>query len=297
MNKIFYLCNKFQSKKNIRPLLFFHVPKSAGTTFSVIFSWLFNKQTRIKGPLFKNNDKAGKTAFELFNECPSYDFYNKFNFIYGHLPFEINNLLKKSFLKISLIRDPIKRTLSHYNWMINRGYCSKSDDLQRLFDDNRITKNTITNQFSGKGYQNKNLDKSLDLAYENLSKNIDYLYKSNDILSLIKKIISEYDLPNIIFQNHQESNYKKKFSELIDMDIIIENNKMDIELFETLSKNNIFQAPDKNKKIYKNLYDNDFFFSSPNIKINGKNSRFLDKKEFDETINNLHKNKFKIISA
>ena len=81
------------------------------------------------------------------------------------------------------------------------------------------------------------------------------------------------------------------------MDIIIENNKMDIELFETLSKNNIFQAPDKNKKIYKNLNDNDFFFSSPNIKINGKNSRFLDKKEFDETINNLHKNKFKIISA
>ena len=60
MNKIFYLCNKFQSKKNIRPLLFFHVPKSAGTTFSVIFSWLFNKQTRIKGPLFENNDKTGK---------------------------------------------------------------------------------------------------------------------------------------------------------------------------------------------------------------------------------------------
>lgn len=297
MNKIFYLCQKFQSKKNIRPLLFFHVPKSAGTTFSVIFSWLFNKQTRIKGPLFKNNDKAGKTAFELFNECPSYDFYNKFNFIYGHLPFEINNLLKKSFLKISLIRDPIERTLSHYNWMINRGYCNKSDDLQTLFDDNKITKNTITNQFSGDGYKNKNLDESLNLAYENLSKNVEYLYKSDDILYLIKKIISEYDLPNIIFQNHQESNYKEKFSEQIDMNVISKNNKMDIELFETLSKNNIFKSPEQNKKIHKNLNNNDFFFSSPNIKINGKNNMLLDKKEFDETINNLNKNKFKIVNA
>ncbi len=297
MKKNFYLCHKFQTKKNIRPLLFFHVPKSAGTTFSVIFSWLLKEQTRIKGPLFKNNDKAGKTAFELFNECPSYDFYNKFNFIYGHLPFEINNLLKKSFLKISLIRDPIERTLSHYNWMINRGYCSKSDDLQTLFDDNKITKNTITNQFSGEGYTNKNLDKNLNEAYENLSKNIDYLYKSNDILSLIKKIISEYDLPNILFQNHQESDYKDKFVEKIDMKIIIENNKMDIELFESLSKNNIFKISEKNNEIYKSNNSNSFFFSSPNIKINGKNSRLLNKKEFDETINNLSRNKFKIIKA
>ena len=172
MNKNFYLCEKYKATKNYKPVLFFHVPKSAGTTLSVALSWLFKKQTRIPGSLFINNGKGGKTAYELFNECPSYDVYNKFNFLYGHLPYEITNLLQRKFFKISLIRDPVERVFSHYNWMINRGYCTKDDDLQSLFNANKISRNTITNQFSGIGYKNKNNDQSLMLAYENLSNNI-----------------------------------------------------------------------------------------------------------------------------
>ena len=170
MNKNFYLCEKYEVVKNDKPILFFHVPKSAGTTFAVALSWLLEKQTRIPGPLFADNDKGGKTAFELFKECPSYKIYNKFNFIYGHLPFEIISLLKKKFFKVCLLRDPVERSLSHYNWMLNRGYCNENDDLQNLFDQNKISKNTITNQFSGIGYTNKNNDESLGLAYDNLSK-------------------------------------------------------------------------------------------------------------------------------
>ena len=295
MNKNFYLCQKYKSIKKKKPLLFFHVPKSAGTTFSVIFSWLFKIQTRIKGPLFINNDKGGKTAFELFNECPNYDFYNKFDFIYGHLPFETYSLLKKTFLTISLIREPVERVLSHYNWMLNRGYCNKNDDVQNLFDNNKITKNTITNQFSGQGFKNINSDNDLNLAYENLSKNIDLIYKSEDIFLLIKKIISDYDLPNVLFQNQQESLYQTNIHKKINMDVFIENNKMDLELYKMLLKNNIFQI--KSKNAYKELTNNDFFFSSPNIKIDGKNNILLNKKKFNQIKANLNENSFKIIKV
>ena len=294
MNKIFYLCKKFKKGDYNKSLFFFHVPKSAGTTFSVIFSWLFKKQTRIKGPLFINNDKMGKTAFELFNECPNYEFYNKFNFIYGHLPFEIHSLLKKPFKTISLIRNPIERTISHYNWMLNRGYCSKNQDLQSLFDENKISKNTITNQFSGQGFTNKNSDNNLNLAYENLSKKIDLLYKSEDIFLLIKKIISEYSLPDILFQNQQESVYKKNIKNEIDINILKENNQMDIELYDMLIKNSIFKTQ---KKEIKELDDDEFFFSSPDIKIDGKNNILLNKQKYIEVKNKLNEKQFKIIKV
>tara|TARA_Y100001970_G_C14257661_1_gene876728 strand:- start:2463 stop:3350 length:888 start_codon:yes stop_codon:yes gene_type:complete len=295
MSNVFYLCEKFTTERKKDSILFFHVPKSAGTTFSVIFSWLFKNQTRIKGPLFKNNDKGGKTAFDLFNQCPSFNFYNKFDFIYGHLPFEIYSDLKKPFLTVSLIRNPIERSLSHYNWMLNRGYCSKYDDLQSLFNNNKITKNTITNQFSGKGFKKKNSDNDLSLAYQNLSTKINLLYKSDDILFLIKKIISDYNLPNIIFQNQQESVYTEEFKNKINMRVLTENNKMDMELYDMLLKNDIFKQ--KKDVLNNRLESNNFFFSSPKIKISGKNNKLLNKDEFNELENNLYKNKFKIIKV
>jgi len=294
MNNNFYFCQKYKTEKKKRPILFFHVPKCAGTTLSVIFSWLFDKQTRIKGPLFENNDKAGKTAFDLFKECPDYNFYNKFNFIYGHLPFEINYMLKKPFLKISLIRDPIERSLSHYNWMLNRGYCKKSDNIKKLFEDNKITKNTITNQFSGKGFTDKSSDKNLDLAYSNLSKKIDLLYKSNDIFKLIKEIISIYDLPDVLFQNQQESVYDEGFHSEVDINIFKENNKMDIELYDMLLKNNVFI---NKSKVGDEIVGNKFLFSSPTIKIDGKNNVLLKNVQFAELTRKLKESKYKIIKV
>lgn len=294
MNKNFYLCKKYKVAINSKPLIFFHVPKCAGTTLSVALSWLIKNQTRIPGPLFGNNDKEGKTAFELFKECPDYDTYNKFNFIYGHLPYEIIPLLNKKFLKVSLIRDPIERAFSHFNWMINRGYCSKYDNLQNLFDENKISKNTITNQFSGVGYTNANSDESLSLAYENLSKNIDLLYSSNDIFYLIADIISLYNLPDVLIQNQQESKYEQTLKEGSFNNIIKNNNGMDIELFEQLKKNKIFLKKINKKDLEKN--NSDFLFSSPGIKINNKNNIILKYKEYEKVSNELLKLNFKIKS-
>jgi len=292
MNKNFNLCEKYKVDKNINPILFFHVPKSAGTTLSVALSWLFESQTRIPGPLFINNDKGGKTAYELFRECSSYEIYNKFNFIYGHLPYEVTDRLNKKFFKISLLRNPIERVFSHYNWMINRGYCNKYDDLQYLFEENKISKNTITNQFSGIGYENKNNDQSLSLAYENLSNNIDLLYKSSDIFYLITDIISLYDLPNVLMQNQQESNYEKTIREDDLSNIIKNNNGMDIELYKELEKNKIFSNITKIKYTKKN--NSHFLFSSPEIKINEKNNIILKSKEFMNVTKKLLDNNFKI---
>ena len=291
MNKIFYKCTKVSLTKINKPILFYHVPKCAGTTFSVLLSWLMNPQTRIKGPLFQNNDKGGETAFSLFNGCDDYNFYNRFNFIYGHLPFEINKLLKKKFITISLLRNPVDRAISHYNWMLKRKYCSKSDDIQTLFNDNKITKNTITNQFSGMGINRPDHDNSLSLAYENLKNNINLLYKVENVLDLLKYLISSYHLPNLLFQNQQEMNYDTTpFNKKI-IEIFIKNNTADIELYNMLSKNKIFTQL---LMPANNIIEGDYFFSSTNIKFSNKNNIIIGDDKLSLIESELIKNKYKI---
>ena len=291
MDKNFYICKKIKMSEANDPLLFYHVPKCAGTTFSVIFSWLINPQTRIKGPLFMNNDKGGFTAFELFQKCEDFSFYDNFNLIYGHLPFETHKLFKKKFKKITVLRDPIERSLSHYNWMINRGYCDKGEDLQGIFDKNKITKNTITNQFSGLEYTEKNDDKILNISYQNLTEKIDYLYNSKEIFNLFKLLISKYRLPNLIFQNQQGSSYQNNYHTNNYLNVIRNNNQMDIELFRMLLANNKFSKKITNDN---EIDDSDYFFSSPNIKYNDKNNIIINKNDYEKIKKNLNENKYNL---
>ena len=291
MDNNFYICKKIKINETNDPLLFYHVPKCAGTTFSVIFSWLISPQTRIKGPLFVNNDKGGATALQLFKKCKDFSFYNNFNLIYGHLPFESYKFFTKKFKKITVLRDPIERSLSHYNWMINRGYCAKGDDLQEIFDSNKITKNTITNQFSGLEYTQKNDDKVLNLSYKNLTEKIDYLYNSKEIFYLFKLLISKYQLPNLIFQNQQGSTYQNNYNTDNYLKVIRNNNQMDIELFKMLLKNDKFS-----KKITNDdqVDDSNYFFSSPNVKCNGKNNIIINKDKYEEILKQLNENNFNL---
>ena len=50
MKKKFILCSGYKTSNNTdKPLIFFHLPKSGGTTFSAIFSHLLIKPVRIWG--------------------------------------------------------------------------------------------------------------------------------------------------------------------------------------------------------------------------------------------------------
>ena len=98
MEKIFYKCCGFKTDKKLKkPIFFFHTPKCGGTTFAVLISYLFKKTHRIKGPLFKNNDKGGITAHENYLKNKEIINSSNLDFLYGHLPFEIYNYYKVNF--------------------------------------------------------------------------------------------------------------------------------------------------------------------------------------------------------
>ena len=167
--------------------------------------------------------------------------------------------------------------------MIVRRYCSYGDNLESLFKNNKIAKNTIVNQFSGIGLTKQNTNTCLELAYRNLSKKINFVYDSNNLFQLLKLIISNYDLPNLIFQNYQVLINDKIILSDKNLKIIKENNQLDIELYSNLIKNKIFKL-DQNK-LNNNNIEKKFFYSSPKLKINNKNSLIINY----NTMKNLEK--------
>ena len=48
--------------------------------------------------------------------------------------------------------------------MLVRGFCKKEDSLEEIFNNNKMSKNTIVNQFSGIGMNEQNTENSLELA-------------------------------------------------------------------------------------------------------------------------------------
>ena len=84
-NKNFYLCKGYNVQKNEKkPLIFYHIPKCAGTTFSVLFSYLFSRSLRIPGSPF--GERKTNIAFEYFLKNKKKIFDYNLNFIYGHFP-------------------------------------------------------------------------------------------------------------------------------------------------------------------------------------------------------------------
>ena len=269
----FYKCIKYKIHNKLKkPLLFYHVPKCAGTTLTVMLSHLFKNQVRAMGPLFTNNDKGGETAYEFFQKNLKLINKSKINFLYGHLPFEVSEFLNNKYYKITTIRNPIDRAVSHYKWMLIRGFCNKKDKLKNLFNENKIPKNVIVNQFSGIGLKEQNTELSFNLAFKNINDNLDYVCKSDDLFYLLKYIISYYNLPNLVFQNYQVVNTDFNLSKE-DLEVIEENNQLDIQLYSLLLEKNIFKI--EKIKSSKVEIEQDYFYSSPLVKINNKNNLII----------------------
>ena len=290
--KIFYKClgNKTY-KKYKKPIFLYHVPKCAGTTVVVLISHLFKKIHRLSGPLFKNNDKGGQTAYENYINNETLINSSNLNFLCGHLPFEIHDRLKNSYLFIAIVREPVQRCLSHYLWGIDRGYYSINDNIEDLFANNKLPRNVMVNQFSGIGLSDPDTEKSINLSLNNLNNKIDLLFDIDDIFKLLNLIISLYDLPNLFFKKQQVNKNKIKISEK-NINTIKKNNKMDIFLYSELLRNkaiknyNLEKIEARNNKIY--------LYSSPDLLVNKQKTLILDNNQIKEIEKKLIKSNYKI---
>ena len=293
--KIFYLCRGFETNNfSNKKILFFHTPKCAGTTTCNLLSSLITKSTRIKGPLsplsgFKNRG-IQETSIEYFLRKKKAINNSNFDFVFGHIPYEISQYFPGRKL-ISMLRDPIDRSISHYNYKIQRNCIDKNMKIEDCFKKKLVLDNTITRQFCGDINTDNVGEKEYQKAKHILINKIDLVFdaqQSNDFLNLI---ISLYDFPNLLFQNHQVTKVNHIHRTKKNLDIISEYNQYDLKLYLYFKKNKKFSLLPKFTQYRKK---NIFFYWSNNYLINNQRRLFLDKKKIDIIINKLKKEKYHI---
>lgn len=216
-----------------------HIPKTAGTTLSNIIKREY-KESDIGMAYPRKTDMSKFDA--LFAE-------KQFKIVLGHYKFGFHQLAKDNFVYISFLRNPVKRTISHYKHFIKQAHRSQ-------WHEKYSTLEAFATSPWGSNFQTKYLagldeeaflaqkDKALEMAKQNLEQHIECLgitEKFDESLVLMKPIL-EWKNINYVRQNVGQgmiSKYfkseKKEKTPTISQNaiaLIEENNQLDIALYD-----------------------------------------------------------------
>ncbi len=282
----YYLCEGYKAEISDKKIIYYHQPKTGGTSVTNIFLSLFDKPYRILGTQIKNDHTTSchENFMRNFEKIKN----NEYDFIAGHIQFlDFFN----DRISITTIRDPVERAISHYNMLFERKLIDNNTKLEDCFSRGLIPKNPITQMFSCKDSNNTNLDTNNKNLAINILKKINLIVSFEEIDSLINYIISTYDFPNILYQRLQQ-NKKNYFKERnMSVDEIIKYNQFDLEIFNLLKKQKLFfKFPKSNIPRSKP----DYFIYSVDLKINDQNKLITQKSKFNTFVNFLEKHSFHI---
>ena len=286
MNKNFNLLPGYVTEKKKYKILFFHIPKCGGSSVCGILKNLIDKSFRANGNT--SNEFGHISSYENFEQNKQR--YLNASFVFGHFQFSIRKYFK-NFVKMTSIRNPIDRSISHYNMLRNKKMIDGSVSIEDCFRKNLIPSNVITQIFSCASNRDLTLnEKKLKKAKELLQNDIHFIFNTNDTNFIINKLISELDLPNILYQNRQVS--EMNFFDYNDrnLNVIKEHNLFDINVFNFLNEENLFYKFKKQTCRNKNLS----FFSSTSILIENKNEFFFEFKDLKKIKNFLISKNFNI---
>lgn len=243
---------------------FVHIPKTGGQTLHKIIMRKFTPQEIYYFEHFFNYKKY----IDEFINTSKKD--NKFKYIKGHVGFGLHNKLDRNFTYVTILRNPVKRTISHYNYILNHLRNTnkykkiKNKTIYEYVSDYNL--NNIQTRFlaSNDGFPIMKEDKEyigikeLKRAKNNLKENFDFvgiLEKFNKGLLLLKEVLNLKDIQYVKWNKTKNKTQKKSVSRSINQ-FIKEKNQIDFKLygfacklFEERIKEDIDNFEDKYKKL------------------------------------------------
>lgn len=235
-------------------LIFIHIPKAGGSTLHTIIE----KQYK-NNEIYGINGKCIDNDIQKFIKSPI-EKKNKIKCLKGHMPFGLHKYFKNQFQYITMLRDPIERSISEYYYLKNKSkgqlaitIRNKNMDFVDYLNSNIAinVSNIQTRLIAGvnepilKRHPRKITENDLNIAKKNLN-NFQAFglleYFDLSILLFQKKL----NWKNNILYTRQNTNKKKLEKEKINkstIKLIIKRNKHDIALYEyaKLIFNNVTQ--------------------------------------------------------
>lgn len=250
--------------------IFFHIPKTAGSTFKQI---LMNEYAAGKRFEIVVKDKVLMT--DSFIQLPKKEKEN-LDLLYGHMKFGLHEYFDTRVKYITLLRDPVKRVISNYYYLLRSPFHVNYDYVK-------------SNNLSLKEYVESGINPSLNNTYMKFVSNKDEV---NDEIfdDVIQKMethfsvvgITEYFDESILLMKHKlgwnkipyyrstnistNKDKQRDFEEL--GELIREKNTYDIKLYNyfvnKFKEEKLFLSDDKIRRFKKfNSYYNEKWFRYP----------------------------------
>jgi hypothetical protein len=133
--------------------IFTHIPKTAGTTLDWITKAICIKYDlamyRVRGGLHDSILSWNKnSAIDELMQFPR-EALQTMDFVTGHLPFGIHELLERPFTYITLIREPVFQMISYFNFLVMRNVIERSSTIQDLIKSRNLVDNMQVRQLCG----------------------------------------------------------------------------------------------------------------------------------------------------
>lgn len=230
-------------EKIIGNIFFVHIPKCGGTTIDHIAQRYQISKQEIDFFRFKKiTDKQIIINYLNLNKKKIY--------ASGHLnENSLDFMLDSDLKKITIIRDPIKREISHYKFHLHR---KKINIQESNFEDflisqyNSYKDNVIVRILANIYHTSERVSKDhVNLAIKNLKDNF-WLYANFDHWDLFAKIlISFLGIPNVLYTKMQSYSYDFEFKiSQKELDLINKYSAYDIMLYDTVFSDKKFYLND-----------------------------------------------------
>lgn len=216
-----------------RPIVFVHIPKTAGTTLQAIARRNCGDGFRLVPSYFHDPEGCLRGLDEIARED------RPPGFIQGHIPFELHPRLPEGSRLLTILRDPVERTLSHCYWRKAhrlRRLLADPAELERVVSEGQLVLDNLqTRMLSGLNPPFGECgDDLLEAARSNLHDRFEYVGVSEHFDEFLSMLAAALGWRDLLYSRERVNPRRPERGDLPPraVRVIEEHNQLDLRLFE-----------------------------------------------------------------
>jgi hypothetical protein len=286
-----------------KPVVFTHIPKTAGTTLDRIFeafSFRCNIQRqRMDGTIYGQYLGEGKSDVSPSEVSTTVEKLPPNGFLSGHFPFGPDLFDVRPSINVTILRNPIDRSRSHFLFGAERGGWDVNIDPSRVFQQGLIADNAQVRQLSGCMDLSIPCDEAmLDIAVRNVDEKFDFVGVSERFDEFLGILLSALNLPTVAYRKATVGKLKSKKKKLLPESHLLPFNVFDQKLYEHVAaKKNTFRegvmviSPPNSNAVSDEM---EILIANPFVTLAGDKFPLVRKTAFEESIPQLKTMGFKV---